>query len=125
MTLEKGNQETKEKRGPPQWRAFHFSNSLFLRYASEGQDSPFPLRHRGARSPPLPVLHQPGKRAVVTPLGGGGEKTGGELVRLPVKGDARTAATPPLARIGAGAFFCITATFHRYSSFIQLDSPKR
>jgi hypothetical protein len=23
MTLEKGNQETKEKRGPPQWRAFH------------------------------------------------------------------------------------------------------
>ena len=64
----------------------------------------------------LPVVHQPGKRAVVAPLGGGGEKAGGELVRFPVIGDARTAATPPLARIGAGAFFRITATFHAHSS---------
>src|SRR5690349_16341734 len=70
----------------------------------------------GALTPTLPVLHQPLERAVIASLGGGAEKAGGELIRFPVIGDARTAATPPLARIGASAFFCITTTFHRYSS---------
>jgi len=49
-------------------------------------------------------------------LGGGGEKAGGELVHFPVIGNARAAVTPPLARVGTGAFLGISATFHIFLS---------
>ena len=123
--MKRETRKPKKKEARRNGGPFIFPIRFFFGTLQRGETRRSPCAIAGTRSPPLPVLHQPGKRAVVTPLGGGGEKTGGELVRLPVKGDARTAATPPLARIGAGAFFCITATFHRYSSFIQLDTPKR